>query len=154
MISPETVKSYIEDALRENDFFLVDLTVSKMNKINVVVDSMKGITIDECAKLSRIIESRLDRDREDFELEVSSPGLNTPLVLPVQYLKNTGRQIEVLTTTGQKIKGTLLAVNDKQIELEIETRENSRGKKKKEIKLRKIQITLNEIKSSKVIIKF
>lgn len=154
MISPETVKSYLKDVLRENNFFLVELTVSRMNRINVVVDSMKGITIDECASLSRIIESRLDRDREDFELEVSSPGLGTPFILPVQYLKNRGRQIEVLTNTGQKITGILLAVDDKQIEMEIDTGENLKSKKKKELNLKRIQIAFNEIKSSKVIIKF
>lgn len=154
MISPETVKSYLKDVLRENNFFLVELTVSRMNRINVVVDSMKGITIDECASLSRIIESRLDRDREDFELEVSSPGLGTPFILPVQYLKNRGRQIEVLTNTGQKITGILLAVDDKQIEMEIDTGENLKSKKKEELNLKRIQIAFNEIKSSKVIIKF
>src|SRR4030042_1586705 len=97
MISAERIRTCIDEELRRNDLFLIDLVVSSSNRIKVVIDSMKGITVDECARLSRTIENKLDRDEEDFDLEVSSPGLDRPLVLPFQYLKNTGRQIEVLT---------------------------------------------------------
>ncbi len=154
MISADTVREYIEEELRRNDIFLLDLTVGSTNRIRVVIDSMKGVTVDECAGLSRMIEKKLNRDVEDYDLEVTSPGLNRPLVLPFQYKKNLGRQIEVLTVSDQKIKGTLTMADDEKIELETETRQKIKGKKKKEIIIQRFPLGFNEIKSAKVMITF
>ena len=154
MITADSVKGYIEEELRRNDLFLIDLTVGSANRIRVVVDSLEGITVDECARLSRIIENKLDRNEEDFDLEVSSPGLNKPLVMPFQYLKNIGRQIEVLTLSDQKIKGTLIYADEKKIEMETETRMKIKGKKKKETIVKRFPVNLNEIRSAKVVITF
>ncbi|HJX71095.1 MAG TPA: ribosome assembly cofactor RimP [Bacteroidales bacterium] len=154
MISAERIRTCIDEELRWNDLFLIDLTVSSSNRIKVVIDSMKGITVDECARLSRTIENKLDRDEEDFDLEVSSPGLDRPLVLPFQYLKNTGRQIEVLTMEDQIIKGILRYADEEKIEVETETRNKIEGKKKKEIIVKRLFFKFNEIRSAKVIITF
>jgi ribosome maturation factor RimP len=154
MISVNSVKACIEEELRRNNLFLIDLTVDSANRIRVIVDSMEGITVDECAGLTRAIEQQLDRDVEDYDLEVSSPGLNKPLVLPFQYLKNKGRQIEVLTLAGQKIKGTLLYADEEKIEIETETKTSIKGKKRKEIIVKKLPVGFSEIKSAKVIITF
>src|SRR4030042_2860910 len=154
MISAERIRTCIDEELRWNDLFLIDLVVSSSNRIKVVIDSMKGITVDECARLSRTIENKLDRDEEDFDLEVTSPGLDRPLVLPFQYLKNTGRQIEVLTMEDQIIKGILRYADEEKIEVETETRNKIEGKKKKEIIVKRLFFKFNEIRSAKVIITF
>jgi len=154
MISAERIRTCIDEELRRNDLFLIDLVVSSSNRIKVVIDSMKGITVDECARLSRTIENKLDRDEEDFDLEVSSPGLDRPLVLPFQYLKNTGRQIEVLTMEDQIIKGILRYADEEKIEVETETRNKIEGKKKKETIVKRLSFKFNEIRSAKVIITF
>jgi ribosome maturation factor RimP len=154
MITINRIRTCIEEELRRNDFFLVDIKVDSSNRIKVYVDSMKGITIDECAGLSRIIEEELDRDEEDFDLEVSSPGLDRPLVLPVQYIKNTGRQLEVLTTEGQIIKGSLQHADEEKIEIETRTGKKIQGKKKKEMVVKRLSLKYNEIRTAKVLVTF
>ncbi len=154
MISVNNVKACIEEELRSNDLFLIDLTVGSANRIKVIVDSMEGVTVDDCARLSRIIEGKLNRDEEDYDLEVSSPGLDRPLVYPFQYLKNRGRQIEVHTLTDQRIKGTLIKADDEKIEVETETKMRIEGKKKKETVIQRFPVRFNEIRSAKVIITF
>jgi ribosome maturation factor RimP len=154
MITINRIRTCIEEELRRNDFFLVDIKVDSFNRIKVYVDSMKGITIDECAGLSRIIEEELDRDEEDFDLEVSSPGLDRPLVLPVQYIKNTGRQIELLTTEGQIIRGKLQHADEEKIEIETRTKEKVQGRKKKEIIVKRFSLKFNEIRTAKVLVTF
>lgn len=154
MISADSVKGYIEEELRRNDLFLIDLTVGNANRIKVIIDSLEGITVDECARLSRIIENKLDREKEDFDLEVTSPGLHRPLVFPFQYMKHIGRQIEVLTLSDQKIKGTLKHVDEEKIEVETEAKMKIKGKKKKEIIVKRFPVNFNEIRSAKVVITF
>ena len=154
MITADSVKGYIEEELRRNDLFLIDLTVGNANRIRVIIDSLAGITVEECARLSRIIENKLDRDKEDFDLEVTSPGLNKPLVLPFQYMKNIGRQIEVLTLTDKKIIGTLIHADEEKIEMETKTKMKIEGKKKKEIIVERFPVNFNEIRSAKIVITF
>lgn len=122
------------------------------NRISIYVDSMKGVTLDECIAVSRFLEHRLDRNVEDYELEVSSPGLDRPLKLPMQYEKNTGRQLEVVKRDGIKIAGKLMHYFEGSIQLEAEVvlKDSKTGKKKKEITLQEIK--LEEIKSAKVVI--
>ena len=154
MITADSVKGYIEEELRRNDLFLIDLTVGNANRIRVIIDSLAGITVEECARLSRIIENKLDRDKEDFDLEVTSPGLHRPLVFPFQYIKTIGRQIEVLTLSDQKIKGTLIHADEEKIEVETETKMKIKDKKKKEIIVKRFPVNFNEIRSAKVVITF
>ena len=75
MISTELVYSFIEEKLKEDDVFVVELKVSKSNQITVLIDSDSGVNISYCVDISRLIEGSLDREEEDFELEVSSPGV-------------------------------------------------------------------------------
>jgi ribosome maturation factor RimP len=154
MISADSVKGYIEEELRRSDLFLIDLTVDRTNRIRVVVDSIEGITVDQCAGISRMIESQLNRDKEDYDLEVTSPGLNKPLVLPFQYKKNIGRQIEVMTLSDQRIRGKLLNADEEKIELETETIKKMKGKKKREVITDRFHARFDEIRSAKVMITF
>jgi ribosome maturation factor RimP len=154
MISTDSLKGYIAEELHKSKLFLIDLTVDSTKRIRVVVDSMEGITIDQCAEISRMIENHLNRDEEDYDLEVTSPGLNKPLVFPFQYIRNIGRQIEVMTLSDQKIKGKLLNADDEKIELETETVKRIKGKKKKEVITGRFHARFDEIRSAKVMITF
>lgn len=111
MISKDTVKSLVDQWLEDKDYFLVDIEVSKDDKIVVEIDHADGVWIEDCADLSRYIEERLDRDEQDYELEVGSAGLGQPFKVPQQYINFTGKEVEVLDGNGKKWKGILKAVD-------------------------------------------
>ncbi len=138
--------------LRE-DLFLIDFTVGADNRIKVVLDGDKGINLKDCMDVSRAIEHNLDREEEDFSLEVTSAGATEPLQLPRQYKKNVGRTLEV--KTGQTvIKGNLTAANEEKITLEWKAREPKPVGKGKHTVQKKQEIVLADIKEAKVVLKF
>jgi ribosome maturation factor RimP len=98
--------------------FLVEIEISAGNIVDVIIDGDQGITIGECASLSRLIESEFDRDREDYELRVSSPGLDRPFKLRRQFQKYLNRPIRVVLADGQRWKGILSEMNDEGIVVE------------------------------------
>ncbi|MFU8842752.1 MAG: ribosome assembly cofactor RimP [Bacteroidales bacterium] len=118
MIDKEKVVSVVRELLEGSDKFLVEVNVSVINIVDVTLDGDQGITIGECASLSRRIEAEFDRDLEDYELRVSSPGLDKPFVLHRQFKKYINRPIRIELTDGQKWKGVLLAMNEEGIQLE------------------------------------
>jgi ribosome maturation factor RimP len=128
MINKEKVQNLVEGVLSE-DMFIVDIKVGSGNAIEVLVDSDTGINIDRCVEISRHIEQNLDRDAEDFSLEVSSPGLTQPLKHLRQYYKNIGKKIEVVARTGEKEEGILKSVNEQGIEMDVLTKEKINGTK-------------------------
>src|SRR4051812_24117253 len=103
MVSEQKIKELVQLSIVEKGHFLVEVKVSSFNKINVVIDNNKGISVSDCADLSRFIESNLNRDEEDFELEVSSPGLDQPFKVLNQYQKYIGKNVATVTREGQKI---------------------------------------------------
>ena len=103
MITKEIIESLIEEKLVDTDFFVVSIDISTANKISVEIDGDNGFPISECINFSRQIEGNLDREVEDFSLEVSSPGLNKPFLLTRQYLKNLNKLVEVKLIEGEKI---------------------------------------------------
>ncbi len=127
MINKKDIERIVNDFLGDGDKFLVEVSVNHKNLINVLVDGDEGMPISECVKVSREIESRYDRDEEDYELRVSSPGLDRPFKLLRQYKKYVGKEIEVSAKDEEKKAGVLKSLTDKEIELEM-----SVGKKKKE----------------------
>ena len=123
-MNKETVKQLVREALEENEeLFLIELTFSGDNKILVEVDGDKGLTLKECMRISRHIESNLDREEEDFGLEVTSPDVANPLKVLRQYKKNIGRIVSVKTKEEVMIEGTLVEANEKQISLAWKSRE-------------------------------
>lgn len=142
----------VEKIIRETEIFLVGITVTAKNKILVWIDRKDGITIDECAEISKELENHLDRSIEDFELEVSSPGLDTSFRVRQQYDKNIGREIEIVTEDNKIHKGELLQVTEDGIKLEII--KNKKGKVKKEDQATELSLGFNQIKSAKVIVTF
>lgn len=149
MINKNIVKNLIKEFIEDKDIFLVDLKVSTTNKITVLVNKPSGITIDECVKISRHIESNLDRDVEDYELSVSSPGLSLPFKTREQYEMSIGKTVEVTDDEGKKTRGTLINVQGEGFE--IETGKKTKGKKKE---TEEVSFNFDEVKSVKEIIKF
>jgi len=153
----DKIKTLINNYLEGTEKFLVDLKMTPSNKILVEIDSDKVVLIEDCVKLSRFIESNLDREVEDFELQVSSAGVGKPLILKRQYFKNTGRTVEVLLNDGLKKSGVLKSVDEDGIELEEDKRSAKiKGKKmsKNEIATSLIKILFTDINETKIIASF
>ena len=131
MIEKELIKDITEKYLEGTTMFLVDVVVKPGNAIVVEVDSDEGVSIDDCIALSRNIESHLDRDAEDFELEVGSAGITSPLKIPRQYKKNIGNEVEVLTKKGQKLSGVLKSCDDNSFVVSVTKMVKPDGGKKK-----------------------
>jgi len=148
MITTNLIRELAQNKLRESDNYLVDVTVSAMNKIRVTIDNVRGVSIQECVTMSRWIENQLG-ETEDFELEVSSPGLDQPFKVLQQYQKYQGKEVEVKFTDGQKAEGRLLSANEKEIELEQTSKEKVEGKKRKTSSCKTIEYSFRKNKRNK-----
>lgn len=154
MIEKTKVIELVEERLEE-DMFLVEVVVNERNVINVFIDSLKGLTIDQCVAVSRHVEHSFDREEEDFELHVSSPGLTESFKVIKQYLKYRGREVEIITVhSDKKLEGVLLEADSEDIVLETSTREKVEGHKKKQLIVKKHSLKYEEIKSAKAVISF
>jgi ribosome maturation factor RimP len=153
MIDKNLVQETVEEHLK-GDEFVVDVTVSSGNKIMVLLDADNGITIERCVAISRAIEQSIDREEEDFELEVSSAGLSESLRLPRQYKKNVGRSLEVVKADGQKLVGLLLDANDEAFTLEVESLVKLEEKKRKQKVINQHTLLYADVKSALVVISF
>tara|TARA_A200000113_G_C8586719_1_gene264557 strand:+ start:35 stop:502 length:468 start_codon:yes stop_codon:yes gene_type:complete len=151
----EKVASLLSVAL-ENfpDIFLVDFKVSADNSIKIILDGDKDVNVKDCINISREIEGSLDREVEDFSLEVASAGVGSALKFPRQYYKNIGRKLEVVLTDGALVSGELTKVEDQQIELQWKQREPKAVGKGKITVTKNKTIAFDEINQSKVMIKF
>ena len=154
MIKRTDIQKLIESSIAETDLFLVGLKVSADNCIEVLVDSPKGVDLDRCAAISRAIESGLDRDVEDFELTVSSAGLDLPFQVLQQYLKYIGKEVEIVFKNGQKLKATLIAAAENAINISYTVLKKEEGAKRKKPVTETAVYQLNEIKSTKPVINF
>lgn len=154
MILQEFVAQIVESYLKDKDHYLVDIKVSRDNRISVEIDSFNGVSIDFCSDLSKEIESKLDRDVEDFELEVSSAGLTQPFKVLKQYEKNIGKEVEVITKDGVKLSGVLKEFDSENIILEQEKQVKPEGAKRKITVNEDVVISFNNIKTTKHIIRF
>ena len=151
MADKAKIEEFVLEELEEG-MFLVEVNVSLSNVIQVFIDSYDGLTIDKCVAMSRSIEQKLDRDSEDFELQVSSPGLSEPFRVKEQYLKNIGREVEVVKTDGQKLEGELLEADDEGFLLQTARREKVEGHKKKQLIIKEHQLKYGDIVSAKVVV--
>ncbi|MDR2844123.1 MAG: ribosome assembly cofactor RimP [Candidatus Symbiothrix sp.] len=133
--------------------YLVSVKVEAGNRIVVEVDSDQSISIDDCAALSRFIESRLDREVEDYELEVGSAGISSPFQLLRQYQKNIGREVEVLSKAGKKLTGILHSADEEKIVLSVEKQVKPEGAKRKITVVENQEFLYSEIKYTKNVIK-
>ncbi|MEO0572378.1 MAG: ribosome assembly cofactor RimP [Bacteroidota bacterium] len=150
----EKVEELLNRALaKREDLFLLDFTVGGDNTIKIVLDGDKGISLNDCMEISRAIEHNLDREEEDFSLEVTSAGATTPLMLPRQYKKNVGRRLEVVAN-AVKMEGKLIQVTNEGITLEWKAREPKPVGKGKHTVEKKQEVAFSEIERAKVVLKF
>lgn len=150
----ETVEKLLANGLKERqDLFLIDLSISNDNTIKVIIDGDHGVTVDDCVFISRAIEHNLDREDQDFSLEVASAGAAAPLVNQRQYLKSIGRDLEVATTDGS-FKGTLVKADEQKITLNWKAREPKPIGKGKVTVQKQAEIAYEDIVEAKVMIKF
>jgi ribosome maturation factor RimP len=154
MIKQTDIQKIVENYIAGSDLFLVAVKVSCDNCIEVLIDSPEGIDIERCTDLSRVIESQLDRETEDFELTVSSAGLDLPFQVLPQYLKYIGKEVDVVLKTGKKITATLTAADAESVTLEYTILKKEVGDKRKKPVLTKETYMLNDIKTTKPVIKF
>lgn len=146
MIDKTRIEKLVNEFIEGTGIFLVAVKVSTSNRIMVLADTMKGITIDECAELHRYVEKNLDRNIEDYELQISSPGLDSPFKVIEQYYRNEGSRIEVVSKEGQKMTGILKNVTEGGFELETE-----RKVKGKALEIKDVSFNFDQVKSAKVV---
>lgn len=156
MIDKQELTQFVEEALQGTGCFLVDVNVMPGNVINVEIDNADGVDIETCVELTRKIESRFDRDVEDYELEVGSAGLTSPFKVVGQYQKNIGNEIEVLTKDGRKLTGVLTEVepDGSAFVMEISRKVKLEGKKRPEIVVEPLKLAVADTKTVKYLIKF
>jgi ribosome maturation factor RimP len=148
------VKELVDEAIAENaSLFLLDLNFGPENSIKVVVDGDSGVPLSECIRISRNVEHNLDREAEDFSLEVTTPGATEPIIDLRQYKKNVGRILMVKTAEGN-FEGKLVEVNEKEISLNWKAREPKPVGNGKITVEKQQTIPLSEIKQAKVKIIF
>jgi len=147
MTDKEYIKGLVEEFLKGTGMFLVAVKVSSANRITVLADKKDGITIDECVAIHRHIENNLDRDKEDFELQVSSPGLDHPFGVVEQYYKNEGKKVEIIDNEGARFTGILKNVTAGGFELETEVK--IKGKTRE---LKDVSFNFDQVKSTRAIL--
>lgn len=154
MAFKEKVIELLNEGLKDKpSVFLIDLTIDNSNKIMVTLDGDNGVTLQDCVDISRAIEHNLDREEQDFSLEVASAGVSTPLKLVRQYKKNIGRTLKV-KTLSETIEAELEAVDEAKITLTWSAREPKKIGKGKETVIKKAEIPYAEIKEAIVTINF
>ncbi|MBQ8968329.1 MAG: ribosome assembly cofactor RimP [Bacteroidaceae bacterium] len=153
MIDKKLVESVVNEWLADKDYFLVDLSVTPDDSIVVVIDHAEGVWIEDCAELSRFIEAHLDRDQEDYELEVGSAGLGQPFRVRRQYEIHVGKTVETQTRDGHKHQGTLTAVGDDGFDMEVETWVKPEGAKRAKKVLLPMHFAFGDVAYTKYVIK-
>ena len=154
MIEKNVVTRIVSEWLEDKDYFLVDVTISPDDKIVVEIDHADGVWIDDCVELSRYIESKLDREEEDYELEVGSAGIGQPFKVLQQYVIHKGCDVEVLAKDGKKYRGVLTDVDENQFTLTVETKMKIEGEKRPNMVEQLLTFTYDEIKYTKYLISF
>jgi ribosome maturation factor RimP len=154
MIEREKIVRLVEDKLTASDSYLVDVTVKPGNLIVVEIDNDRAVGIDDCVALSRYLESQLNREEEDFELEVGSAGITSPFKVLRQYVKNVGNEVEVLLKSGVKLTGVLKSADETGITLSVEKKVKPEGAKRKVTVEEEQRYTYDEIKYTKYLIRF
>ena len=154
MLDKTALTQVINEALQGTDMFLVQLSVSRDNIVDVQLDSNTSINIDDCVMVNNAVLDAFDRDIEDYKLTVGSYGLTSPLLVPRQYEKNLGEDVEVLTADGRKLKGTLTGCDESGFTISTLKKVKVEGKKRPEMQPVAIVLKYDEIKYTKIIIKF
>lgn len=154
MIDKTAIASFVEQALEGTDLYLVDVRVTASNEIKIEVDSDTSVDIDECVELSRKIEAAFSRDEEDYELEVGSAGITSPLKVARQYKKYIGREMEVVAADGKKYKGLLREAGPEEFTIVSEEKVKHEGAKRPVTESVAHTFSYGQVKSTKYLLQF
>ena len=154
MIEKKTVSQLVEEWLEGKDYFLVEVTVSPDDKIVVEIDHAEGVWIEDCVELSRFIESKLNREEEDYELEVGSAGIGQPFKVLQQYYNHVGSDVEVLTKDGRKLTGVLKDADEEKFVVAVQKKVKVEGAKRPKLMEEDEIFRYDEIKYTKYLISF
>ena len=154
MIAKNVVRNLVEAWLQDKEYFLVDVEISPDDRIVVEIDHADGVWIEDCVELSRYIEDRLDRDEEDYELEVGSAGLGQPFKVPQQYVNFIGKNVEVLDSDGKKVKGVLKSVDGNDFTVTVAEKVKQEGKKRPVLTDVDHTYQMDKVKYTKYLISF
>ena len=154
MIEKKKVQEIVEEWLNDKEYFLVDVDVTPDDRIVVEIDHADGVWIEDCVALSRFIEERLSRDEEDYELEVGSAGLGQPFKVEQQYINCIGKEVEVLSADGKKLKGTLKGVEGRNFTISTQEKQKVEGKRRPVMVDVERTFSMDEVKYCKYLINF
>ena len=154
MIEKKVICQLVEEKLASSSNYLVDVVIKPGNLIIVEIDNDDSVCIDDCVELSRFIEDNLDRDVEDFELEVGSAGITSPFKILRQYIKNIGNEVEMLLKSGVKLTGVLKAADENGVVVSVEKKVKPEGAKRPVVVVEDDSYTFDEIKYTKYLIRF
>ena len=154
MIDRQQVIDLTNEWLANKEYFLVDVVISRDDKITVEIDHAEGVWIEDCVSLSKHIEANLDREEEDFELEVGSAGIGQPFKVLQQYVNHIGKEVEVLAKDGKKYRGVLTAACEDNFTVTIQVKEKPEGAKRPVLVDKEYTWSYEETKYTKYLIKF
>ena len=154
MIEKKAISGIVEEWLEGKNYFLVDVTVSPDEKIVVEIDHADGVWIEDCVDLSRFIESKLNRDEQDYELEVGSAGIGQPFKVLQQYYNHIDEEVEVLTKDGRKLTGILKDVDEEKFVVAVQKKVKPEGSKRPKVVEEDETFAYDGIKYTKYLITF
>ena len=154
MIEKSKVETIVNGWLEGKDYFLTDLTVSPDDHIVVEIDHKDGVWIDDCVQLSQYIEAHLDRDTEDYELEVGSAGIGQPFKVLRQYENHVGQEVEVQTRAGEKLKGILKEISGEGFTMTTKVRFKPEGAKRAKRIDQDRTLAFADVNSTRAVINF
>lgn len=154
MIDKQQVRTIVEQWLEQKEgYFLVDVMVTPDDRVVVEIDHAEGVWIEDCVELSRFIESRLDRNVQDYELEVGSAGIGQPFKVLQQYLNHVGKEVEVQPKGGgAKIKGILVKADEAGFSVLTKRKETVEGSKRPKMVEVEVPFKYDEINYTKYVI--
>ena len=154
MIEKNQIKEIAETTDLDKEFVVVEVEERAGSKFTVFLESLEGISISDCVQVSRHVLSHFDRDIEDFELNVSSAGIDRPLKAPIQFIKNIGRTVQVTPIEGERYEGKLLEYNEKSLKiLSLVKEKDEKSKKTKKVE-KELEFALNNIKTVTIVVSF
>jgi ribosome maturation factor RimP len=152
MIRKEHIVELSEAFLKDSANYLIDVNVRSGNRISIFIENDEHVSIKDCIALSKHIESQLDREQQDFELEVSSPGIDSPFRHERQYLKYVGKEIEILMSNGEKFSGELLGSDSESIQY-LPSKKSQRNKIDQTTNTKEAKtVLISEVKETRLVI--
>jgi ribosome maturation factor RimP len=153
MISKDTIKEWVEEWLQKSDYFLVDIMMDD-DRIVIEIDHADGVWIEDCAELSRFLQEKGGAELGDYELEVGSAGIGQPFKVEQQYRNHVGKEVEVLTADGKKVKGELKSVEGRRFVVTVKEKQVPEGKKRAVLVDVDREFSMDEVKSTKYVLNF